>query len=240
VGKCFASMESIMLLSEIHPDAQHALSFNALRQAQQWHHLLVQMNWQKTDFVDAIRHIQHAACEQGKQLILRDWSHVDYLGPPVTNEPKLKPALLQTLAAHFQLKTIQLVRHPLDTWLSLRRLTLIKKHGISFEQFLKAYRLYIENTSSMHRFVYEDFLAAPTEQLDIACQAVGLNFDQSYQDRWFEYDKITGDTSNQGSLRKKQTISLRPRRRCEGIDPQWLAKQGDYQYIINTIYPDKD
>ena len=236
VSKCFGSMESVVLLSEIHPDAQHAVSFNALNQAQKWYALLPDLDWQKTEFVDAIIQIQDVVKKDNKQLILRDWSHVDYLGPPVTNKPKGKPALIDVLSPYFDIRSIQLVRHPLDTWLSLRRLNLIKKNGIDFEQFLKACRCYLESTGSEHRLVYEEFLKSSSEQLEIACRQVGLVYDEEYQDRWFEFDKITGDTSNSGSLREKPVIAFRARRKCEDIDLEWLNKQEDYKYLIGEVY----
>jgi len=240
VSKCFGAMNSHVLLSEIHPDAQHALSFNVLRQAQQWHGLLPETDWRETNFVDAVTQIEQALRADAKQLILRDWSHVDYLGPPVTNEPSFKPALLDALRNHFDLKSIQLVRHPLDAWLSLRRLDLIKKHQIDLAQFLAAYRLYLRNTKADCRLVYEDFLQSPTEQLKFACDTVGLTFDPTYQDRWFTFDKITGDKSNQSSLRTAPTISLRPRRQCHDIDMAWLNEQDDYRYIVDAIYSSQD
>ncbi len=236
VSKCLGVMQSHALLSEIHPYAQHALSFNALRQAQAWHGLLEDLNWQKTKFVDAITHLEQALKKANQKLILRDWSHVDYLGPPVTNTPENRPKLLEVLSPHFEIRSIQLVRHPLDTWLSLRRLDLIKKHKIDIRQFLTAYRLYLDKTKSDTRLVYEDFLKAPSEQLEHVCNNVGLNYDGTYQDRWFDFDKVTGDTSNSSSLRGTPVIEYRPRRSCEGIDREWLNDQVNYQYLIEGIY----
>jgi len=236
VSKCFGSMEANILLSEIHPDAQHALSFNALNQAQQWYGFLSELDWQTSEFVDAITQIQNIVKENNKQLILRDWSHVDYLGPPVTNKPKGKPALLDVLSPYFDIRSIQLVRHPLDTWLSLRRLNLIQKSGIGFEQFLTAYRCYLDNTNGDCRLVYEEFLKSPNDQLEAVCDKVGLYYDGGYQDKWFDFDKVTGDTSNSSSLRDKPVIEFRVRRECADIDQQWLAEQADYKYLIDQIY----
>ena len=146
LSKCLGSMSGHILLSEIHPDAQHAMSFNALHQAQQWHGLLPNLDWQKTSFIESVIKIEKAVSNKNKRLILRDWSHVDYLGPPVTEQPKMMSGLLNALSDHFEVVSIQLVRHPLDTWLSLRRLSLIKKHRIEWPQFLAAYRCYIDKT----------------------------------------------------------------------------------------------
>jgi len=229
-------MSSVILLSEIHPDAQHAPSFNALRQAQQWHGLLPDQNWQEMGFVDAMIQLQAATQKQGKQLIVRDWSHVDYLGPPVTETPGFTPVLLDVLRSSFTLRRIQLVRHPLDTWLSLRNLNLVKKHRITIEQFLMAYRRYLTKTDSACRLVYGDFLQNPTAQLQRTCEAVGLEFDQGYEGRWFGFDKITGDKSNSTSLRKNPTIVLRPRRAFNDIDLPWLEELADYRYIMSNLY----
>jgi len=237
VSKCLGSMQSHVLLSEIHPDAQHALSFNALKQAQQWHGLGQSYDWQEVGFVSAIKKLEQEVSDINKQLVLRDWSHVDYLGPPVTTCPKHEPALINALADDFEIRSIQLVRHPLDTWLSLRRLNLIKESNIGLEQFLKAYRTYLESTKSMHRLVYENFLSAPDQQLMLACNAVGLTFDESYKEKWFNFDKITGDTSNSSSLRKTPSISLRPRKSSDGVDLSWLESQDDYCFIVKTLYP---
>lgn len=240
LSKCLGSMDSHVLLSEIHPDAQHVLSFNALGQAQQWHNLLPELDWQKTPFKDAIKQLQNTAVANKRKLILRDWSHVDYLGPPVTTDPSQRPALLDTLSPYFEIKTIQLVRHPLDTWLSLRRLNLIKKHNIGIEQFLSAYRTYLDMTQANCRLIYEDFLKAPTSQLKKVCAAVGLSYDDGYQERWFDFDKITGDTSNRNSLREVPTIRFRPRRDYDDIDEQWLNQHKDYCYLVSSLYPDQD
>ena len=236
LSKCIGSMQGHVLLSEIHPDAQHALSFNALNQAQQWHDLLPGLNWQKTDFIESVMKIEKAVSNKNKRLILRDWSHVDYLGPPVTDQPKMMPGLLNTLSAHFEIVSIQLVRHPLDTWLSLRRLSLIKKHKIEWPQFLAAYRCYIDKTGCEHRIVYEDFLKTPEQSLQLACNKVGLLFDASFSDKWFNYKKITGDTSNSSSLRTKQKIEFRPRRQCADIDQASLDNNINYQFLVNEIY----
>jgi len=230
-------MSSHVLLSEIHPDAQRARSFNALLQAQQWHNMLPELDWKHTDFITAIKGIEQATRLRGQQLIIRDWSHVDYLGPPVTNTPAKAPALLNALTPHFDVRSIQLVRHPLDTWLSLRRLNLIKKHNIDVLQFLSAYRCYLTSTAATHQLVYEEFLQAPDTQLKASCDSVGLHFDPQYHERWFNYDKITGDTSNGGSLRKEPSIGLRPRRQCLDIDQSWLEDQDDYRFIIEKLYP---
>jgi len=236
VSKCLGVMSSTVLLSEIHPGAQHVESFNALNQAQQWYGLVPELNWQETEFVDAVIAIQKAATHAKKSLVLRDWSHADYLGPPVTQKPTNSPALMNLLAAHFDIRSIQLVRHPLDTWLSLRRLTLIKKNKIDLSQFLTAYAHYLRNTSADCRLVYEDFLTAPTDQLKRVCESVGLPFDEGYENRWFEFDKITGDTSNSSSLRKKVSINPRPRRAYDDIDLDWLENLADYQYLMGEIY----
>ena len=236
VSKCLGSMGSNILLSEIHPGAQHALSFNALRQAQQWHGLLPDLDLKQVKFIDAISQIQSEVSKSNKNLILRDWSHVDYLGPPVTNEPENTPKLLDVLSTHFEIRSIQLVRHPLDTWLSLRRLNLIKKHKIDVNQFLKAYCHYLDKTQCDYRLVYEDFLKAPDQQLSQACNKLGLSFDPAYKDRWFNFDKITGDTSNSSSLRETPSIQFRPRRACDDIDLDWLESQADYQYLMGKIY----
>jgi len=212
------------------------MSFNALHQAQQWHGLLTDLNWQAVDFIEAVLKIQKIVSEKNQKLILRDWSHVDYLGPPVTDIPRMVPSLINTLSDYFDISSVQLVRHPLDTWLSLRRLNLIKKHKIELHDFLFAYRSYLEKTNHGFRLVYEDFLKNPSPSLKLACDHVGLSFDESFINNWFRYKRVTGDTSNSGSLRSNKTIEFRARRHHGDIKEAELEKNDDYQFLIRDLY----
>ncbi len=219
VGKCLGSMQHIALLSEIHPDAQIALSFNALRQAQNWHGLNKHLNWQQTPLIDALKIIQRHCHQQQQEIVLRDWSHIDYFGMPVTNTPTFEASLINVLQPHFRILCVQSIRNPVDTWLSMRRLQLVREAKVTPEQFMQSYLKYLDNTAGGYRLLYENFLETPNKELRQACQHLQLNFDEKYQAKWFEYTNITGDLSNSSSLRKNSIIKPRPRK---SVDPDIL------------------
>ena len=235
ISKCLASMNSIVLLSEIHPTAQHAVSFNALRQAQQWYGIGLDQNWQKVSFIDAI-HIIHQHCQKHNlHLVIRDWSHVDYLGLPVTKQPKNIAELTRKLEADFDICSIQVIRHPLDTWLSTRRLNLIKQSDIDEEKFLTAFQTYLLETKANYRLIFEKFLENPDFELKTICEVMEIPYDPNYKHLWYSYTKITGDMSNSSSLRNKPTISLRKRKPFNPIILDELEKHTSYAEILATV-----
>ena len=236
VSKCLAAMQSVVLLSEIHPDAQHAVSFNALLQAQKWYGYLPELNHREHSLIDAVIAIAAKAAAEQKHLIIRDWSHVDYLGPPVTDTPSMQPALLQQLQGQIQLQQIQLLRNPLDAWLSFKRLDLAKKHQLSFAKFIRAYRCYAQATDSNCQLYYDDFLKHPVQQLRRVCEYCGIAFDPSFIDTWFDYTNITGDNSNSSSLRKQQTIAPRA---AKVVSEQLLDQaqsNHDYRLLMHEFF----
>ena len=235
IAKCLGSMQNTALLSEIHPDAQIALSFNALHQAQNWYGVDKSLNWQKTPFIDAIKIIHKHCLNQQQEIVLRDWSHVDFFGIPVTNTPKLQASLVNSLQPHFHVLSVQSVRNPVDTWLSMRRLQLIRKAKITPEQFMQSYLEYLEKTSGNYQLLYENFLETPNEELKQACKHLQLNFDKNYQTKWFEYTNVTGDLSNSSSLRKNSVIKPRPRKNVDQSVLNALKASPAYEKVMQKI-----
>ena len=215
ISKCLGSMNTVALLSEIHPNAQKAVSFNAVKQAQQWLDFDPTYPWQTNNFVTAIKAIEQHCSQQQQILLLRDWSHVDYLGVPVTSKPDNQASLVNALKNDFHIQNIQLIRNPVDTWLSTRRLNLIKAAKISSTEFIQAYLNYLNNTSSDFQLLYENFLIDPDNTLKQACCHLKIEYDSLYKNKWHKFKQLTGDLSNQSSHRSKPTIKPRARRSIE-------------------------
>ena len=215
ISKCLGSMKTVALLSEIHPKAQQAVSFNAVKQAQKWLDFDLTYPAQNNDFVASIKAIDRHCSQHKKILLLRDWSHVDYLGVPVTTKPSNQTSLVNVLKDDFHIQNIQLLRNPIDTWLSTRRLNLIKAARISSNDFIQAYLNYLKNTSSNSQLLYEDFLIEPDNILKQICFHLKIEYDASYRNKWHEFEQITGDKSNLSSHRAKPIIKPRARRTIE-------------------------
>ena len=235
IGKTLACMQNNALLSEIHPDAQHALSFNAIKQAQNWFDLDPNLHWQQIPFLEGIKKIQQHCDKQEKKLILRDWSHIDYFGFPVTNNPSQKDELTQLLTPHFEIKTVQIIRDPIDTWESFSRLNIVKESKLSISKFINGYINYLHQTQSDFQLSYEEFLKNPNDQLKMTCEALDCKFDPNYKDNWFEFSNITGDQSSQSSLRKTSTIRPRPKKVINNEIKEKFMLDVKYQKLMKLL-----
>ncbi len=84
------------------------------------------------------------------------------------------------------------VRHPLDHYLSLKRL---KSLGDAWDEATvwRGMRGFAEGIQSFSRVRYEDFLASPDVSLRIICNLLDVDFDPDWQSKWAKYTTITGD-----------------------------------------------
>jgi hypothetical protein len=169
ICRCLASMEGIVLLSEIHPLG--ARMFNPLDQADRWYGLLTPDDIKlassgRLSFPDAIEIVERRCTEQGKLLVIRDWSHLDYTGIPFV-KPSYRPLLVEALHSRFRLLNFSSVRHPLDQWLSLSRLAIIRER-LSPSDFLKGAVLFARSSRKTGFVRYEDF----TRQTDAVLQTI--------------------------------------------------------------------
>lgn len=235
IAKCLGSMQNTALLSEIHPDSQMALSFNATRQAQDWLGLDKSIDWQQISFIESLKIIQTHCQLNNQKLLLRDWSHIDYFGVPVTTEPKNIPVLLEVLRPYFHILSIQTLRNPLDIWLSMRRLSLVRKANINASDFMNAYLRYVQNTQSDYQLLYEHFLDNPDQELKNTCKALDLSYDSTYKKKWFNYSTITGDLSNSSSLRNETDIESRPRKEFDRQVLVELKSSSAYAKVMKLI-----
>lgn len=118
----------VVLLSEVHPLGVALI--DPAEQAFRWHKLLKPAEvaqWRggrgRADQLMAL--LTARASDQGKTLLLRDWSHLDYLGVPFV-EPAFLSRSSQLLGARFHLRRFATARHPADQWMSQQRLDLLR------------------------------------------------------------------------------------------------------------------
>jgi predicted O-linked N-acetylglucosamine transferase (SPINDLY family) len=214
VCKCIGSINETVLLSEIHPKGHK--HFNPIQQARQWHDLLHPVDLdllnrkKNVKFAQAIKLIYSRASEISQKLVIRDWAHLDFIGVPFLEKPEYKMGLLDELRPHFDFKQIALVRHPVDQWLSLSKLQVMKNH-LDIDHYLKGYLEFTKQAAEIGYIRYEDFTADPLWQMKILCEKLQLDFDQDFINKWYDYEKITGDTGKQSRGSKLRQIKSLPR-----------------------------
>ncbi|MGV6815052.1 MAG: hypothetical protein ACWA5W_08605 [Phycisphaerales bacterium] len=206
IGKCIGCMDSVTLISEIHP--ANLTVTNPMMQAQKWFGLIttkdiVRWKIRPPTPVQFVMLCETRAQAKHQTLVLRDWSHLDYIGVPYA-KPGFGFALGDTLSDVYDIKVATTTRHPIDQFLSLQGLSSVAP-VLNFEAYLLGCRHFAQfaHTHGFHR--YEDFTKDPDTVLKAICSDLDLPFDEYYRNNWQHYTTITGDTKpglGRGSVKK--------------------------------------
>jgi hypothetical protein len=199
LARCLGSMRSVALLSEVHPLGVRLI--DPAEQAFRWHKLLkpgevAQWRAGRGRYDELMALLTTRAADQGKTLLLRDWSHLDYLGVPFV-EPAFLSRSSQLLGARFHLRRFATVRHPADQWMSQQRLDLLRGR-VDPAAYLRGCRAFAELAAETGFARYEDFTTDPDAELARICHGLGLEFDPAWRDRYRSYANITGDEATLG------------------------------------------
>lgn len=233
--KCLGCMHNIALLSEIHPAATDR--FNPLDQANVWHNLLTPADIEhlqhcgRVSFPAAMSLINQRCLESGKTLLVRDWSHLDFTAVPFFPQRTDRLTTADVLQDDFTVINTASVRHPIDQWLSLRRLE-IMQNSLDIKTFLQGYRAFAEQCLQIGFIRYEDFTAEPEAVLSQLCSGLEMPYDSGFMDRWSSYTNITGAT---GKGRVGAIIATPPRQPMEAGLLEEFENNDDYKQAINLL-----
>lgn len=234
ISKCLGSMDAVMLLSETHPEATDRWT-NLLGQAQHWHGLTTPQEakgWakRKLSYADVIAQLNLRAEARGKRLLLREWTHLDYAGVPFA-PPTMEPMATRALEGGFSLRVVDTVRHPIDHWLSIQKIETMR--ALTLDAHLAACAAYARETGDIatrmtdpraHKLVkYEDFCADPADALRAMCEALDLDYDETWDSKWADNRHVTGDTADSRGNRQRAIAPLTPRERPDGLLEACLA-----------------
>ena len=113
------------------------------------------------------------------------------------------------------------MRHPLDQWLSLSRLDVIRG-ALTPEAYLAGVRAFSEQIAGEPFTRFEDFTRAPMPEARALCERLGVPFDPGFMTRWRAYEKVTGDRKEHAS-RGGASKQIRPLPRRE-VEPSLLER----------------
>ncbi len=234
ISKCLASMDNIMLLSEIHP--QGTKHFNPLKQALEWFGLfsseeIEQLEKDRVGFNETVELIRVRAHETKRDLVIRDWSHLDFTAVPFLADRSYRLTTANVLKADFDVIHTATVRHPIDQWLSLRRLATMAGK-LNLDEFLRDCRRFAETVRNIGFARYEDFTHNPDATLQDLCQRLDLSFDPTYRQRWNAYRNITGDV---GPNLPINDIAPRKRGPMEPGLLDRLEENKDYWVVLDIL-----
>lgn len=249
VSKCLGCMSGHILLSEINPRAAH---FNPLIQANEWFKLISddELNEFKrtrcTSYVESIRVIAQRCAEKGYQLIIRDWSHIDFFpGRYYPVPPIYRLSQYEVLKKDFDIRRIALVRHPLDTLLSIQRLSNYRD-GIDVSLSIKGFRHFAQIASEIGFIRYEEFCDQPQAVIERMCGILEVSYDPGFLEKYQQYTKITGDIIHPGQQHtvtgdrigersSNDAIRRPPRRTAPPELLQKLQDDGNYQESLRIL-----
>jgi hypothetical protein len=197
-------MDGVVLLSEAHPNGLKWI--DPVHQALEWFGLINdieadQLRREDKPFETLVA-LCAARCEAtGRTLVVRDWTHLDYTGVPFL-EPRYKLTTRERLADAFdRVHATATVRHPIDQWLSLNKLPIVRGR-LPIKDYMRGYRAFAEAAQEIGFVRYEDFTHDPDQALASVCSQIGLAFDEGYRTRWPDYTRITGDVAKEGPPRR--------------------------------------
>ncbi|MEM6903451.1 MAG: hypothetical protein AAF556_09470 [Pseudomonadota bacterium] len=228
MARQIAAMDQIALYSEVHPLGPPLVGgtvppdtfiFNLRVQAGVWFQLYAEHE-AKAIFAKAqepndeavLRDVMGRTLAAGRYPVLRDWSHMDFLGAPFT-EPTNQPVLLEMAARYFTVRRAGLIRHPMANYASLFGLEnmVAPYSGVDgFNRFIAGMDRFVGAMDDVPFFRYEDFVTdRQTLVLDLAA-ALGAPFDADFEAKAERYHFITGDVAGIGNrrlARQTRTVS---------------------------------
>lgn len=237
ISRCLACMEGVALLSEVHAGATGFV--NPLAQAQAWFAPFDAAAWAALarrgaiPFPDAIITIELALRRQGRRLVLREWSHLDFTGVPILADPPLRSLTAEALERRFALVRFATVRHPLEQYLSACAVPALRGR-LAVAPYFKGYRRFAEMAAEVGFVTYESFCADPVDTMRRLCAGLRLPFDPTFVDRQAAWTRITGDHAIGGG-RGGSVPRMLPRRACPPDTLAAIVRSDDYRQSLAIL-----
>jgi hypothetical protein len=162
----------------------------------------------------------------GQRLVVRDHAHGHFCAGPAVPE---RPTLRAILAARFALRSIVTVRHPLDSFLSLRAAGWVHFEPATFEEYCRRCAAFLDAYPDCEVVRYEDFLAAPQAVMTRVCEVLELPFSSQFVEL-FDVFRLTGESGRSGGV-----IEARPRRQVDAELAGELERSPSYAALVARL-----
>jgi len=203
LNRCIACLPNVVMMSEVNPmgGGSGADRKNPCRtvqsQAKHWYGI----DLKSDDFIESVVELHDICQSQGKHLVLRDWSFVNFAPCPENRGcPPGRFLMLESLKNKCELITFAFVRNAIDVCIS---------RGQPVADFAAYYLAYstavIESSAAI--FKYEDFCQDPTTTLRAMCKYTDLPYSDSFRE-YGKFRNVNGDV--QGISRGNRDRAIRP------------------------------
>jgi len=200
LNRCLGSLPNVIIMSEIsannvvNPDAPNLVK----QQALQWYG--IELN--STGLLDNILELERYCTQNGKKLIVRDWSINNFAEHKFNNyDPPGRFLILDLLKEHCGIKPFAFVRDAVDVWISRS----MKKVDVFFPPYLCYVRALKE--LGVPIFKYEDFCSDPARVLEQICEYTGIQF-VDVTNSYHGFKKVTGDNDKSRGWRQNEIRPL--------------------------------
>jgi len=185
-------------------------------------------------YAEIVVRLAERSAARGRHLVLRDWSHLDFLGIPFVDRPPMELLTEAALKDRCRLRQAFFVRHPLDQYASSASRPGMAPH-LAPRRFVEAYHAFAQVAASRGFQRYEDLVEDPYQQLGQLCQKLRLPFDPGYQERWQAYDKLTGDNTGPSRGFAQQHIVPMSAMSLENAAREALRRYHGYQECLTLL-----
>ena len=207
--KCLGSMPKVAMYNDLHPLGE--VFFPPFLIANQRSDLFTDDEWdvlskRKLSFKEKMILIHTKVEQNGLNMVLSDWAHLDFIAQPYLPVPNYEVGTRDALSSCFDVRSIFVMRHPISQWASYCRETKVSDH-ISVEEFLRGYRKMAEIAASEVFVTCEAFSKDPDRVLKHVCEHMQLNYDPAYSENWpFNFDAPSTPYSLCLEDRAKETL----------------------------------
>lgn len=238
ISKCLAAMPNTQLLSEVDPlstlqattDRPHFSPTDIvtlLRQSTRGvnRELIIEL------FLNNLAIIYSNSTQIGQRLILRDHAHSHYcVGPSVQERPHLRALV----ASRFPVLSVVTVRHPLDSFLSLKSNGWLHFVPATLDEYCKRYVAFLQAYEGYPLIRYEDFVNDPQKVMSNVCDSLELPFSDQFTEL-FSVFNLTGDSGRGGAV-----IEHRERRPVDREVAEELTMSQNYPLLQELLGYDKE
>ncbi len=152
----------------------------------------------------------------GRHLILRDHAHSQFCWDGVDFEAR--PTLREMVAERFDMRSLLIMRHPLDSYLALGANKWMHFRPATLEEYARRYCAFLDRYAGVPVICYEDFTTDPDAVLRRMCTCLDLKFSPLATDL-IGAVRMSGDSG-----RNEGPIGPRPRRE---VPEEIAAQRGD-------------
>ncbi len=210
ISRCLAAMPNTQLLSEVDPlstvgQRETFVPTSLIRLAQHGSRppsqdVLVDI------FLAGLDVLSNDARQNGFDMVLRDHAHSQFcLGGAVLE----RPTLGEMLDPHYALRSVVSIRHPLDSFLSMKKLDWIRFTPRTLEEYARRYDAFLDRYAGIDIVRYEEFVENPEAQIQRICSILGLQYNADFL-HVFAALRLSGDSGRGGgeiAARKRRNVT---------------------------------